>query len=406
MLERAYGADIHLPLSKKAPAVKELMTTVNPDLVAEVLDRGLRDHRLPVILGSIEVLGDLGDVHAARRARRGAPALAKALNYPDRRVQFSAADAVLRVPGKVPPVSASRIVQILRRALLADPKPKVLVAYFPENRANQIAQVVKQAGYGAETALTRAAAFKRLQGAADIDAILMDHTFPQWEREFPFILAELRADADVGLLPLIVTAPADRVPQLSRFVERYRNVWVEPDRILRSADDLKAVLKDHIQQGMGRPLSAAERKVHTRTAMNWLSRIAHGELTGYDLRPAKDAIFHALRSDEVEMSRDAIDLVGRLPGADAQQQLAATVLDPTRDKLRAPAAFELSRHIQHNGLLLARMDIKRLTELYEDTKDAALKNNLALVMGSMRPGPKATGNKLKGFRPPAKGKEE
>jgi CheY-like chemotaxis protein len=399
LLERAYGSDIHVPLSKKAPAVKELMTTISPDLVATVLDRALRDHRLPVILGAIEVLGDLADVPAARRELGGGPVLAKALNYADRRVQFSAADAMLRVPGTVPPVSATRIVQILRRALLADPRPKVLVAYYDQDRANQIAKVVRQAGYEPVVVRSRVAALKRLKSAADIDAILMDYSFPGWEREFPFVLAEMRADIDIGLLPLLVTAPEDRLLRLGRFVQRNRNVWAEPERITGSADELKTVLKERIQEAMGRPLSDIERKEYVKTALGWLGRMAHGEVTGYDLRPAEDAIYKALRSDQVEMSLDAIDLVARLPGADAQRQLAALVLDPTRDKLRSPAAIQLSRHIQQYGLLLTAVDVKRIQELFAETKDAKLKNNLALVIGSLRPSPKITGDRLRDFRP-------
>jgi CheY-like chemotaxis protein len=399
-LDKAYGGDIHLPLGAKAPAVKELLVTVHPDLVADVLDRALKEHRLPVILGAIEALGDLGDVRAGRLSQRGGPVLARALNYADRRVQIAAVDAMVRIPGDPAPSSARRIVQILRRTLLGDTVPKVLVAYVNEDRANGIRKIVMEAGFEPVVVRSRRAALKRLKDAADIDAILIDYKFPSWEREFPFVLAELRADVYIGLLPVIVTAPEDRVLKVRRLIWRYRNVWVEPERILLQVSNLKTMLQTRIKEAMGRPLSDAEREVFAERAIDWLNLMARGELSGYDVRPAEDAVYKVARSGKVKLSGLAIEILGRLSRAEAQRELAAIVLDTTKDpKLRHAAAFYLSRHIQQNMLVLEKMQIKRIGELYAGTKDPKLKEQLALVIGSMRPGRTATGNRLKEYRP-------
>jgi hypothetical protein len=78
---------------KETPAVKDLLSTVNPDLITAVLERALDDHRAEVILPAVKALGDVDDVRAGRPGSRGEPALVRALNYPDRRVQMAAADA-------------------------------------------------------------------------------------------------------------------------------------------------------------------------------------------------------------------------------------------------------------------------------------------------------------------------
>ncbi len=524
-LDKAYGGDVHMPLSRKAPEVKELMKTVNPELLADMLDRALRDGRVGVILGTIQALGDLGDVRAARLGLRGGPVLARALNYPDRRVQLAAADAMLRIPGRPPAVSAGRVVQILRRLLLADPVPRVLVCYFKEDRAESMRKVVQEAGYQPVLVRTRREALNRLKAGADIDAILIDSSFPEWEREFPFVLAEMRADIDTGLLPMVITAPGNRVPHLRRYVERYRNVWVERldfgrlaavqvkprdrqdekdiiekartrlaklkdkvfenkeqrqavdklrdlwevverkgadrntaldliaemtraldafkatiaknrdalevlakvqddvadlkgkvknrdpafdelERLLAQFSDLKNSLKQHLREGMGRPLSEAERKVYSAVALDWLVAMARGEVKGYDIRPAAEAVYKALRSDQVDTSLAAIEVVGRLAGKTAQEKLAAVLLDPTRDKLRVPAAFQLNRHIQQNGLLLSRDEVKRIQELYATAADPKLKGTVALVIGSMRPSTTATGKRLLEYQPKPAVKEK
>jgi HEAT repeat protein len=85
-----------------------------------VLDRALAEHRLPVILAAVQTLGDLGEVRAAQPVGQRQPALLRALNYPDRRVQFAAAEALLRISNDNPQRYGWRIVDVLRRALVPD----------------------------------------------------------------------------------------------------------------------------------------------------------------------------------------------------------------------------------------------------------------------------------------------
>jgi HEAT repeat protein len=406
-LEKAYGNDIHLPLAQKAPAVRDLLRTISPELLAEVLDQALRQGRLPVILGSIQVLGDLGDVRAGKLPVHGAPVLIKALNYPDRRVQMAAVNALVRIPGEPAKSTALRVVKLLRRFLQADATPRVMVAYFNQRRADQVGRLVREIGYDPVIVRTRRAALNRLKEAADVDAILIDSTFPQWEREFPFVLAEMRADINFGLLPVIVTAPEKRLARLRDWIWRYRNVWVEPESILMQKDRLKEALASRIRDAMGRPLSEAERDVFAKRAIDLLGQMATGELPGYDVRPAEEAVIKALHSKDVETSLAAIEILGRLPGADAQRQLAEVVLDATRDKLRGPAAFQLSRQIQRIGLALNQQQIRRLGELYATTQNKVLRDNLALVIGALRPSSKVSGERLRDYRPlPAGAKEK
>jgi hypothetical protein len=401
-LDKAYGSDIDLKLGQKSRELKELMTSIRPELVSDVLDEALKDHRLPVILGAVQTLGELADVKAGVFPKGGAPVLVKALNYPDRRVQMAAAEAVLALPGKVSSKAATRVVEILRRMLLADPVPKVAVAYFNEKRGEDVAAVVKQAGYEPVILRTRKALLRRLKDGADIDLVLIDYAFPQAEMEFPFVLAELRSDVDAGLLPVLVTAPAKRELSLRRLTDRYRNVWVVPESLTLAPNRLKAVIGEHIEDAQVRPLSKKERENFTETARTRLLQMANGEYAGYDVRLAEDAVYKALRSNNAEAVTDAIAIVGKFPGQDAQRALAMLVLDPSRDKLRRVAALQLNRHIQKYGLLLPNNQVKQIRELYDTTDDARLKATVALVVGTMRPSTKDTGNRLKDYRPPIK----
>ncbi len=394
-LEKGYErAGVDQPLEKGAPALKELLKSVNPDLLATVLDQALAERRLSVILGTVAALGDLSAVDATRSLGRRTPALVRALYYPDRRVQFAAADALLRIGTPPAPLAGSRVVEILRRTAAADALPKALIADFNTDRANAVAAAVKQAGFEPVVVSTGREALRRLSQAADIDALLIDAAVP--DPMLPHLLAQLRADIDTGLLPLLVLAPGEQVERVQRLAERYRHVWVVPATTSPSA--LKQLLSERITDAAGRPLSEAERKDRVREAFLWLARLARGEVPGYDVRPAQDAILRALGSDELAVT--AIEITGRLPGRVPQRELAALVLDGSRPaKLRAAAAVELSRHLQQHGVALTNDQIAGLNTVFETADDPNLKGTVALVLGTMRPDPRLTGQRLQRYSP-------
>src|SRR5207244_10165283 len=106
------------------PGAKEVLRSVNPELVIAVLKKALAEDRLPVILAAAAALGDEAEVRALRAAGSEVPVLARALDYPDRRVQLTAAEAVLRIPLPPSAAAAARVVDILGRALAADSDAK------------------------------------------------------------------------------------------------------------------------------------------------------------------------------------------------------------------------------------------------------------------------------------------
>ena len=109
------------PLAQIAPDVHDLLATVYVGALINTLDRALAEKRTAVALGITRALG-----RAVPRSRPPGPSatrpgvLVRALDYPDRRVQLAAADALLRMPG--PPVhqATARVVEVLRRAVAAD----------------------------------------------------------------------------------------------------------------------------------------------------------------------------------------------------------------------------------------------------------------------------------------------
>jgi CheY-like chemotaxis protein len=382
------------PLTKRAPGTKELMTSVNPQLLIAVAEKAIKERRLPVILGAVRGLGDLAEVQAARPIGQNSPVLVQALYFGDPRVEMSAVDAMLRIPALPPSLASSRVVEVLRRRIAGDSSAGALIADPNRDRAELVARAIKQAGFEPVIVRSGREAIDRLADAADIDVLLIDAQIV--DPLLPNLLAELRSGVDTKRLPTFVTTTSDRIASLERQLAGYPGVWVIPSAA--DATAFKGVFTAKLRETMGQRLSDAERKDYSARAMEWLLRIARGEIRGYDVRPAQPAIVEAMR--DKDLASLAVEAAGRLRGRDAQQHLGALVLDAAQpEALRAQAATELVRSVQQNGLALRSEQIERIQSLFQAAPQSRLKESVALVVGTFRPDARQTGERLERFQP-------
>ena len=254
------------------------------------------------------------------------------------------------------------------------------------SRANMIASGVKTAGFEPVVVRTGKQALAALAQSGDFDAVLVNADIP--DPLLPGLVGQLRADVNSGLLPLLIMTMPDRVGPLERQLERYPNTYVVP--ISDDSRDLKNVLSARI--------SEAERKDYAAKSIEWLARLARGEVPGYDIQPAAGAILKALHVKE--LAGLAVEAAGRLRGREPQSALATLVLDANQPEgLRSAASIELCRHIEQFGLLLTSAQAKALGELYAGLPDSKLKANVSLVIGTLRPDARQTGERLQQFNP-------
>lgn len=402
ILEHYYAPELEkAALEPMPPSLKKLLASVDADVLISVLDRALDDGNLRPALAVIEILGERGEVRAARLSAGGAPqGLVKALFHPDRRVQMAAARALVRLPAGPVPVASQRVIEILRRFLAASTTPKVLVLFTPADKAVAVRAAVKEAGF--EPVLTERIneAIEHLSRAADFDAILVFPNAPAGE--LPYVLAQLREDRDSARLPLVVLSTLGNEEVLLRMARPHPHTRVLPRSLATRADDIKTTVDDMARDAAGSRLTGKEREAFRKMAMNHLWRMAQGEVPGYEVRHAKDAILQTASAKDADLATLAVETMGRLPGSEYQQRLAGMVLDPGRDKLRVAAAKELNRHIQKFGLSVTDQQIKDLRAAYRAAAtEPELRGQLALVMGSLRPASRVTGARLLEFRPDA-----
>jgi CheY-like chemotaxis protein len=398
------------PLAKGAPKVHELLATTSPELIDAVLERALNERRTAVALLCVRALGGLADPHANRPSVKGEPILVRALYYPDRRVQMAAAEAILRGADPIGSAAGARVLDVLRRALAAEPTsasaPKVLIGFANQAYAGRVADAVRAAGfepvkvYGGREVLTR------LGQAADIDILLLDSALPN--PGLASLLGQLAADTYAAHLPIVLVAPESREESTRRFCSRDARITVAPEAIALLAPDLKTLLKERLAAAPdGPPLSAAELQDYAERSIRYLAALSFGNPQGIEVRPANDAILDALRAGKLspEGQLAAIAAAGRINGVRTQNELAAVILDGRRPlPVRLSATRELVRHIQSNTILLTRLQTSAFEALLvEPSTDPALKAELALLVGSLKPDARLTGERLLRYQPPIPG---
>jgi hypothetical protein len=209
----------------------------------------------------------------------------------------------------------------------------------------------------------------------------------------------------------LLSAPPARELALRRLLEHYRNTWLLPESAARDPGFLRRALAVPLADAAARPLTEAERKTYAERSLYWLGRMARGEVAGYDISPAADALYRALAASGLkdEALVAAVEATGRLPalrgGDRPQRELATVVLDAKRSAaVRGAAASELLRRIQRYSPALTRPEVQSLEALRNAAgTDPKLREAVALVIGATRPDARLTGERLKGFeeRPPA-----
>jgi hypothetical protein len=259
-----------------------------------------------------------------------------------------------------------------------------------------------------------------LHQSAAYDAIILNNGMP--DSELPFALTQLRADQDASRLPLLVIASAAKQAEMAVIVQRTRNSFLLPaawaingpelkreveeatrfaaasEPLRKAPEEQQSWLEYEVRRAKGQALSEGEKKRMAREALDDFAQMARGELPGYDLLPAKYALLQALNSEE--MAVQALRIIARYANVEAQQRLAAILLDGKRASLHVVAAQELNRHIQRNGLVLTADQINSLRQLDQQADlPAPLRVELAAVVGTMRTTPQMTGSRLLSFRP-------
>lgn len=199
---------------------------------------------------------------------------------------------------------------------------------------------------------------------------------PALRAEFDGLMTRLDPTA-LAIAPDSVRDPVLET-QLGRLTKRYTGVSVipEPFSVGGSGFGFRNDVEQSTAQAGQKPDPAA-RKQAAKTAVEWLRRLAVGEVTGYDIRPAEPALRQALKDDD--LADTALDAVARIPTAEAQQDLFTVAVGPRPLPLRVKAAGLTVRHIQGFGKYIPVAQLGDLGKQAAAEPNPELRANLLVI---------------------------
>lgn len=393
----AYVAGWGNPIPTGPGSAHDLALLAGADVVAEALAQSLENANPAAGLAAIQVLGQIGTRHQLGSSNGRQSPIVAALNYPDARVQFAAASAILQFDPEISFAGSSRVVAVLTRALADEGRAHGLVIDANTQRAGAMAGILQQMGYTPEIAQTGQDGFRVAADRGDVELILVEVNALRWG--LSQTVANLRADARTANIPIAIYGDGELRPRLEGLVRQYPLVTF----IVESTDtnSVASQVRPFLKTLKTPPLSQQQRTELRAAAAYWIAHIANGRRTRvFDLRPAEQVVFRV--TDVADLASNAIMGLGAIATQTAQERLQEIVVNTTRDaSLRERAALQLAFHIQRFGLLLSE---ERFTELYASWKtasEAQLKTAMASVIGSLKPNAERVSQRLSEFPQPS-----
>ena len=371
----------------------DLALVCGEEIVAECLEVALDNPNPASALASLQVLGQIGTVRQLHHSGSRSAPLIQALNYPDMRVRFAAATAILQIDPQTAFPNSPRVVSVLQRALNDSGRMKAVTIDPDPQRSTTVAGIVADIGYEPLVAKSGREGFKMASERGDVELILIHENAVQWE--LSMTLANLRADARTTGIPIAIYGPDPREPRIQHLLHQYPLIGYVVETI--SSGDLKGQLTPFLQKLRTPAPTAQQRRARVEAAVFWFAHIANGKRTEvFDITPAESALVRAATAPDLAVN--ALFALGSIATATSQRELLNVAANKQlKPGIRETAALQLAFHIQRFGLLLSGTDVNALRSAWNGEGDTQVKTALASAIGSLEPEPTEVGRRLLEF---------
>lgn len=302
------------------------------------------------------------------------------LDHASPRVQFAAAETILKWDPHRSFSGSLRVVEILTRALEADSQPDSVVIDPNNTRGSAMASHLTEMGYATHILPTGSEGFSAAASRADVEVAVLHLNTIRWELS-PTI-ANFRADSRTKHLPIAVYGPAGMRSSVAHLMKQDPLLTYVEESV--ESSDLARQLKPLLAQVSPPDLTVEQITQQSRVAAAWLRRIAEGRTHIYDLTPAEGALIRSLGRNEI--GEDALIALSAIPTSTVQSKLAETVLDGSSSGLvRSEAARQLSRHLLRHQSTLDQTVADSLVAAWKSEADADLRQAMTSVIGALAP---------------------
>lgn len=362
----------------------DLALLAGPEACSAVLQLSLDHGVVSSAVGSIRALA-LNGARSQLHAGGGKPPILAALDAPHPRVQFEAAIAILQWEPLRTFSGATRVVEILARALHIDSAAGGVVIDPNVGRGTVTVGTFGELGYRSTLAATGMEGFQLAARRGDVELAVLHPNVIRWE--LTQTLNNLRADARTASIPVVIYGPLATRERYENISERYQNVTFVTESV--SALEVNQQLRPFLARLSPPQLTQRQRVEQRATAGFWLRRIAVRNQTDvFDLTPAESALSRAV--DRSAVAEDALIALGAIGRPSVQQRLLDVATNSGADaELRQLAALQLAFSIQRYGMLLHDAEVNALRAAWETETEPLVRTALASVIGSLKPSQQA-----------------
>src|SRR5262245_7587409 len=380
------------PLPTGPGTAHDVALSVGADVALDVIADACAASRPAVAAAALRVfsqLGTLGDVNLGGPRRS---VVTSALDYPDQRVQYAAAAAILQIDPPAPFRGATRVVQILKRALASEGRPHAVVGEVSVQRATMLGGILHELGYEPLIYVSGREACAAAAARTDVELIVLHPNIVRWA--LSETMANLRADSRTANIPIVIHGPGHLADKLQRTAQTMQLISFAVTS--STTDDFDYQIRPFLRKVKSVIMTPQERAAQRAEAAAWLAHIAQGRrMKVFDITSAEPELVEAL--DDPTLAPAALDALSEIATRTSQQRMAVLVLNADAAvELRRAAAVKLAFHIQRFGLMLQRSVIDGLHAAWENEAEAgALRTALGGVIGTLKPDAVLAGKRLK-----------
>ena len=378
LAHEAHGVPWDQPLPVGNRTAHDLAVKAGPEMVERVLELALGHGNQAAARAALQILGLTASGHAAVTA---VSPVVSALNYPDGRLQFAAANCLMNLGIDGGSTGAGRVVQTLARSLNNSGSRRCLVIDPNEQRAQTTSGLIGDLNFETQIAVTGRDGFRIAAARTDVEMIAVNANCQEWA--LSETIANLRADVRTRYIPIIIYGPEYAQVDLQRLAQRYPLIGVTEEA--RTSQFTAAQFRPLMTRFFSQPFTASERDEQTQVAAFWLAHIARSQHEKpFDLTPAEGALFAAVTNEDV--AADCLAGLSAVSTPSARHRLFDVVTDLAREPLtRQLAAVNLAHHLRRYGGTLKNEQREAMRALAESESDPFLSTAFASVVGALKP---------------------
>lgn len=354
---------------------------LGPDVMQAALVEAMSLGEPLVAASALHTLAQTGSARMLK-ATEGKPApVVAALNYPDSRVQFAAASTILTWDPATSFRGASRVVEVLARALNDTGKARGVAIDANEQRATSMSSALIEMGFEPETAQTGQAGFKIATERGDVALLLIEANVARWE--LSQTIANLRSDARTAFIPIVIYGDDKLRTRIERLAESYPRIHF----VLKVSDStiMAKQVAGFLRMANADAITQPQRVATQKAALAWLTQLADRKQASlFDLKPAEDALLTT--ANDEELGDSAVYALGGIASPSAQTKLFEVATAASRPApIRERALAQLAAHMQRHGVLLTELQTDEFRKAARQETDPTLQTAFAATLGSLQP---------------------